>query len=256
VQIDAVRRPLTADLTHQPADGIGVGPAHGVGQLDQIDGQLMLVCEIHQAIDQTHDVGGLDITLVIAAECRHHTNLGDRHLPLAGGLDALDRLRERFIDAAVGVLAREGFAGGDAQFSEHRELARLQRPHHPLTIQVDARVDRTGPGLYARHDLLSVGHLRDPLGADEGRHLNLRESALRQAIDQTNLVRRRNRILLDLHSLTGPDLMDVDALGQAHCNVPVSRFIICTANNLLAVVQYSIGFLLGLAQRFFVKGYR
>ena len=82
---------------------------------------------------------------------------------------------------------------------------------------------RPRAALEALGDLLGVGHLRHPLRADEGRHLDLGEHAVGQQIDQPDLLRGGDGGLLDLHPFAGTELVNDDALGESHGGFPSVR---------------------------------
>ena len=130
VQVDALVGPAVLHLADHPPDRQRIGPAHGVGELDEANVDVVLAGDAHQPVDQADHVIRRDVAFVVAAERRHHAHFVRGHVHLLQRFGAADGLGERLLDGAVGVLLREGLARRDAEAAFHVELAGA-RPRAP-----------------------------------------------------------------------------------------------------------------------------
>ena len=133
-----------------------------------------------------------------------------RHAVAFRRFDDRGETLQGFRDGRIHIGLRKTFRRGskDRHFVGFRRLGRL------ITLQIGGEhgVGNAGPAGNPRHDLSIVGHLRHPFGGDKRRHLDLAETAIRQQIDQTDLVFRRDQPLLVLQPVTGSDLENGDFL--------------------------------------------
>ena len=86
----------------------------------------------------------------------------------------------------------------------------------PSVVEPDRRIGNartTGHSSDHGFGVRPAGHM---FQADEGRGLDVAEAALRQRVDQRDLVGRRDRALLDLKPLARPLLADNHLLRQIH----------------------------------------
>ena len=157
-----------------------------------------------------------DVALVVATERGHDADLGDGHVHLLQRFDPPLGLGECLGDRAIGVGFRERLARRDAQAALDVELLRADGARHALRVEIDARVARAGTSLESRGHLLGVGHLRHPLGTDEGRDLDLGKYTIGQQIHEPDLLAGGDGRFLDLHAFAWTKLMNDDAFGQSH----------------------------------------
>ena len=199
------------------ADRQRIRPAHRVGELDELDVEVVVARDAHQPVDQAdHVLRGRDVAFVVAAERRHHAHLGGGHARLPERVDALLRLDERLLDRAVGVLLRERLARGHAEASLDVELLRRHRAVHALRVEVHGGVPGARRAREAGDDLLRVGHLRNPLRADERHHLDLGKWHSESMSMKRIFSAVGHRVLLDLHALARAELVNGDAFWQCH----------------------------------------
>ena len=131
------------------------------------------------------------------------------------GLEAGDGFGDRTVD----VLLREGLAGP----AEDHDFVRAggQRALEALHVGRQHRVDRAGAARDARHHLGAVGHLRHPLGRDEGSRLDIGKAGGGQAVDQLHLDVGGHEFLFILQTVARRYFDDLDAEGKA-MSLPVS----------------------------------
>ena len=161
---------------------------------------------------------------------RHVGHGGRRHLALVGaaqgagdiaadadlrGLSGLADRREAgqaVGDRAVDVLVAEALGGG----AEHRDLGRAGGARRLEALHVGGEhgiahaVAAPDPG----HHLGAVGHLRHPLGRDEGGGLDHRQAALGEPVDERDLGRGGDLGGLVLKPVPGPHLDHLDPIGH------------------------------------------
>ena len=216
VQIDFLLGPLVLHQSDQPAYRIRIGPAHGIGQLNQFNLDAAIACDLHLPFDQTHHMMRVNIAFVVAAESRHHADLAGRYIEVAQGLDANFGFGQAFFDRAVGILLRESFAGGHAQAAKYIELAGRHRARHAFLIQVDAGVERARSALEAGNHLLGIGHLRHPFRADKRGGFDLGKITFRQQVNETDFFRGGDGRLFDLHAFARAEFVNSDFFWIGH----------------------------------------
>src|SRR5918997_2223270 len=85
-----------------------------------------------------------------------------------------------------------------------------------LFVEDEAGVDGAGPAHDLREDLLGARHLRHPLGVDETRRLNPRETRGSQAVAQLRPDLRREPSVFVLQAVAGSDVHYLYAHSSDH----------------------------------------
>ena len=125
--------------------------------------------------------------------------------------DAL-RVRDRLVDGLVDVPLAERFGGGGED--RHFVHACLARAREALQVGHERGVADARPARDTGEDLGGIRHLRHPLRAHEGGHLDRRVAGVRQSVDQRDLVRRRHEGRFVLQPIAWTDLDDGDPLRE------------------------------------------
>ncbi len=191
---------------HRP----GIGRPDGVGQGDLLDADRRRVA------DDAGDPRERDLPLVGTTEGGRQGQ-ADRRSPVGAAVFG-DRRQHLHLLGGGGALVAlaEGVAGGD----HHIGLVAAGRLQPLPTLQVQDEADARAavPVRQQGHQLLGPGHLRHPLGIDEGGRLHAVDPARLQAMDELHPFLDGQADALGLQPVPRAHLDDLDL--AAHCCPP------------------------------------
>ena len=126
----------------------------------------------------------------------------------------LRKARERFLDRAVDVLAVVGLRRGD----EHAKRVRagLDGPRRPFGVRDQRDQLRAPRAVDPGQHLGGIRQLRHRARRDERGELHARHARLDQLVDQRDLGRGRDEVVLDLKTVARPDLGHGHLAGSRH----------------------------------------
>ena len=193
----------------QPLDRKRRGPAHGVGERDLLDVEVVRGGDLEDLPDQADHALRRHLALEIAAEGRHH------RAALTGTPRALYISTCSCSAAMFSCMVRfwlrlrkvSDAQSGSAPFTVRRS-PKDERALEALVVEEQGRVVDARLLLEAAHDVVGVGHAGHALGIDEGDELDLLDAGFRQRIDQRDLARGRDVRFLDLEALARALFLD------------------------------------------------
>src|SRR4051794_16599120 len=166
-----------------------------------------------EALGDDEDALGRDLALVGAAEARADHALAAQ-ARLAGARQHALQPGQRLLDRAVDVLAVVGLGAAQEDVDLLEAVAQLERVVQAALVGDEHRDGDVGGDPRALEDLAAVGELRDDVGAHEARDLEALEAAVRERLDQTDLVVGGDDLGLVLKAIARADLADADAVGE------------------------------------------
>ena len=212
VQVQANLR-LRYDRAHRAdaaLDLLGMGPAHGVGQVDHRQRHT----PVGAGIDQPADLIGQDRqrhgTTEIAAKGRDHVGLFHRNAQDDVAVQPAELAFTHLGHAAVVVALRKRLGGVEHQLAVQVHLFAGARTLEAVVVEPERRVAGARALGDGGKQLGCVGHLRHRARTDEGRHLDLLQARGAQSINQRGAIRQRIGFWLHLEALARAFLMELD----------------------------------------------
>ncbi len=175
---------------------------------DRVAEADLVGAELAQSPGDVHDPRRLDATRVRAPERGRHVR-APPPAELAGALEDRREDVERLVDGHPDVVLRERVARG----GEHRDRIDpgVLGAGETALVRHEDRESNARGSREPLHQLVGVRELRDRLGRDERRRLDLLEAGVDQQLDEAQLGVDRDRDRLVLEAVARPDLVDPDA---------------------------------------------
>src|SRR6185312_7086196 len=155
-----------------------------------------------------------ELALVVAAEGAENGAPFDRHAAVLEGLERHALLDQGVGDGLADVLPGEGVRRGDPHAAVDVE-GTTQRPLQALLVEPQGAVFEARLAMDRLRHFLGVGHGRHALRIHVGHAGDVLEPGLGKRLDEADLVRDRDHLLLRLEALARPSSEMVTRLGRS-----------------------------------------
>jgi hypothetical protein len=214
--------PAAAHVAEYALDTHRRHPAHCVGQREIFDVGAGLLGDREPILQGRDDLSRRDVTLVIAAECRHHTDAGDIDIVFEVQCRLLFQRFDIFGVTPVQVLLGEPLGRRQRDGTGDRQLvAEDKRAVEAVRVEPELGVVDAFLRGKAGDDVFGVRPAWHDARADKRCSLDMVQAGLGKRLDQLDLVRAADRSRFDLEPLARALLVDLDMGRQiAHRFIP------------------------------------
>jgi len=210
VQSDARIRHDLAHRTDATLDLLGMGPTHGIGQINRRQRHAPVGAGIDQPADLVGDHRQWHGATQIAAKGRNHVGFLHRYSQGGVAVQPAELAFAHLGHAAIVVALRKRLGGVEHQLAIQVHLFAGTRPIKTVVVEPERCVTGAGALGNGGKQLGGVGHLRHRARTDEGRHLDLLQARGRQSVNQRGAICQWIGFRLHLEALARPFLMELD----------------------------------------------